>query len=125
MLIPFSQTISVLPEGSCGSSTRSFTFRLTVQGISRQRPKPTSVVLTATRVPVIPAGGPSTFDRRTRPRIASGGTVLPSGGLPPRPITPPATPQKSVFGSFGTRTILLMLRPLKKPALTGLPLPLL
>src|SRR5258708_40255836 len=121
LLRRFNHTISLVPEGSCGSSTISLTLLLTVQGMSMHNPSPVSTVLTATRVPATPAGTPVTFDSLTSPRIASGGNVLPNGGLAPRPITPPAMPQKRVFGSPGTLTILLIERPVKNPVLRGMP----
>src|SRR5262245_19653189 len=109
---PFIHTITVLAVASAGSNTRSFTFRLPVHGVSKQVPAAGALV-TLILSPTTPAGGPSAVVSRYRPRMESGGRVLPKGASPPIPITPPATPTRRVPGCDGCTRILLMLRPLK------------
>src|SRR5258707_6501457 len=99
----------------------SLTFRFPVQGVSKQPPA-TALGETAMRVTPTEAGAAVAFVSLYSPRIPNGGIVLPNGGLPPTPITPPAAPTRSVVGSPGTIRILLMLRPLKAGALRAIPL---
>src|SRR6266404_5026449 len=96
----------------------SVTLRFPVQGISKHPPA-TALGETAMRVTLTEAGAVAVVNLY-RPRKANGGTIPLNGGLPPRPIVPPATPTRSVAGSLGLIRILLMLRPLKAGTLRRL-----
>ncbi len=115
-LMPFCQTIRVLPVRSLGSKTMLLTLRFPVHGMSKQ---PAEVVEMPILVAPTPAGAPVTLVSRYSPLNPSGGTEPPNGASPPLPMTPPAVPTNSVVGSLGIIRMLEMERPVKTAALTG------